>query len=214
MEVAKRVFQGIYRDIWERRPLKMEKLESDKTALIIMDMVNGFVKEGELSNPLAEEIIPPIISLMRRCKEKQIPVIAFADTHPEDSPEFQSYPKHCVKDTEETEIVEEIKAEDGYTLIPKNSTNGMLEEAFQRFIDSNPQITNFIVTGVCTDICVMQFSMTLKAWFNKENRASRVIIPLDSVETFDYRAHQITLVNTMAIYFMEEAGMEIVGSII
>lgn len=209
METAKRVFQGIYADIWDRKPLKMESFEKGKSALIIIDMVNGFVRGGKMKNPLAEELVTPIVQLMRECKKREIPVLAFADCHPNDSPEFDIYEKHCVEGSEQVEVLNEIKAEGGYRLIKKNSTNGFLEEEFQEWLKANHEIDQFIVVGVCTDICVLQFSLTLKAWFNKTCRKSRIAIPLECVETYDYRAHQITLINTMAVYFMEQGGMEI-----
>jgi len=45
--------------------------------------------------------------------------IAFADCHTDESPEFDAYPKHCMKGTAESEIVDEIKNIGGYTLIEK-----------------------------------------------------------------------------------------------
>ncbi|MBQ1302306.1 MAG: isochorismatase family protein, partial [Firmicutes bacterium] len=93
--------------------------------------------------------------------------------------------------------------------IPKSSTNGFLEEAFQQWLADHPGITDFVVAGVCTDICVMQFCLTAKAWFNKNGIKSRIILPLNVVETYEKGGHQITLTNTMAVYFMEESGAEV-----
>ena len=36
-----------------------------------------------------------------------------------------------------------------------------------------------------------------------------MILPLNAVETYDKGGHQITLTNTMAVYFMEESGAEV-----
>ncbi len=209
MEKAKQTFQGIYGMMWEKPYIRKASIKTDNTALIIIDMVNGFVREGALKNELAEEIITPITEMMDFSKENGLPVIAFADNHDKNSPEFDVYPVHCVKGTSECEVIDEIKAKGGYKLIKKSSTNPVLEEEFIQWLDENPQITDFIVTGVCTDICVMQFCLTIKALFNKRGIKSRVILPLNMVETYEYRAHQITLVNTMAVYFIEESGAEV-----
>lgn len=213
MEKAKQVFQGIYGMMWEKPAIKRSSIEKENTALIIIDMVNGFVREGAMKNELAEDIIEPITELMEFCKANDIPIVAFADCHDEDSPEFERYGRHCVKGSSEVEIVDEIKAVGGYKLINKNSTNGFLEEEFQQWLKENPQITDFIITGVCTDICVMQFCLTLKAWFDKNGKKSRTILPLNMVETYEFRGHQITLVNTMAVYFIEESGTEICSNL-
>lgn len=209
MEKAKGTLQGIYGMMWEKPRIRKASIKMENTALIIVDMINGFVREGAMKNELAEEIISPIIEMMDFSKKNGLPIVCFADTHEENSPEFDLFPRHCIKGSSECEVVDEIKAKGGYTLIPKASTNGVLEEEFLKWLDENPRITDFIVTGVCTDICVMQFCLTIKALFNKRGIKSRVILPLNMVETYDYRAHQITLVNTMAVYFIEESGAEI-----
>lgn len=209
MQKAKGVFQSIYKGLWEKAPVSLDSFEKGRTALVIVDMVNGFVREGKMRNPLAEDLIGPIVELMQECKKRDIPIVAFADCHQEDSPEFDIYEKHCVQGSGQVEIVSEIEKEGGYELICKNSTNAFLEEAFQDWMKAHPEIDSFIVTGVCTDICVMQFCLTLKAGFNRENRRSRILVPLDCVETYDFRMHNITLTNTMAIFFMEQSGMEV-----
>ncbi len=209
MQKAKNVFQSIYKGLWQKMPVELDSFEKGKTALVIMDMVNGFVREGKMRNPLAEDLIEPIVGLMRECKKRGFPILAFGDMHQEDSPEFSVYEKHCVQESSQTEVVSEIRREGGYELIHKNSTNGFLEEAFQEWMKAHSDIDSFIVVGVCTDICVMQFCLTLKAWFNKQDKASRILVPLDGVETYDVRMHNITLTNTMAAYFMEESGIEV-----
>lgn len=193
--------------------IRLEDLESETTALVIIDMINGFVREGPLMSGRVEAIIPEIVELSKKCDKLRIKKIAFADNHTDASPEFGSYPRHCIKGTSESEIVDEIKEAGGYVLIPKNSTNGFLEEAFQDWLDNNSQTDTFIVTGCCTDICVQQFAITLKTWFNKNNRKSRVIVPVNAVETYDLGLHNAGLANAMALYNMLINGVEIVKEV-
>lgn len=209
MEKAKQTFQGIYGMMWDKPALRFTELDQSKTALVVIDMVNGFVREGAMKNELAEEIIEPITSYMKKFNEKNMPVIAFGDCHKKDSPEFRSYPVHCLEGSSQAELIDEIKEVGGYKYIAKSSTNGVLEEEFQEWLKENPQITDFVVTGVCTDICVMQFCLTLKAYLDKNNVKSRIILPLNAIETYEKGGHQITLTNTMGIYFMEQNGAEV-----
>ena len=113
----------------------------------------------------------------------------------------------------EGEIVDEIKEVGGYTLIPKNSTNGFLEEEFQKWFEQNHKIDTFIVTGDCTDICVQQFAIALKTWFNMQNKKARVIVPVDAVETYDFGTHNGDLMNAMALYNMMINGVEVVAGV-
>ena len=58
-------------DILNTAPsLMLQSLESSNTAIIIVDMVNGFVKEGPMSSPRIQTIIPAIRELMTQAKEK------------------------------------------------------------------------------------------------------------------------------------------------
>lgn len=193
--------------------IKLENLKGDQTALIIVDMINGFAREGALQSKRVEELIPEIVKLSKECERLGIQKLAFADCHTDASPEFGAYPKHCMAGTSEAQVVDEIKEVGGYKLIEKNSTNGFHEEEFKNWLDENPQITNFIVTGDCTDICVQQFAITLKTWFNKQNKNYRVIVPVNAVDTYDLGVHNGDLVNVMALYNMIINGVEVVKEI-
>lgn len=193
--------------------IELADLKREQTALLIVDMINGFTREGALKSNRAEELIPEIVKLSKRCDDLGVQKLAFADCHTEASPEFSSYPKHCMAGTRESDVVDEIKEVGGYKLIEKNSTNGFHEEEFKKWLFENPQITNFIVTGVCTDICVQQFAITLKTWFNMQNKSYRVIVPMNAVDTYDLGVHNADLVNVMALYNMIINGVEVVKEI-
>ncbi len=193
--------------------LSIQSFEADQTALIIVDMINGFVKEGPMSSPRIQAIIPPIQDLMVCSKEKGLQMLAFADSHDEASIEFISYPPHCLAGTSESEIVDELKEVGGYNLILKGSTNGFLEPAFHEWLTNHPSIQNFIVVGDCTDICVEQFVLTLKTYFTTLNRPSRIIVPTGCVETYDFGVHAGDFMNIIALYKMHMNGIEIVREI-
>jgi len=193
--------------------LELESIVNQKTALLMVDMVNGFAKEGALQTDRVRGLIPEIARLSMRCNELGIIKLAFADAHQEDSPEFIVYPAHCRQGTLEAEVVSELQEVGGYTLIEKNSTNGFLEAKFQSWLQENSAVKNFIVTGDCTDLCVQQFALTLKAWFNLHNQKVRVILPINAVETYDFDLHDGDLMNLMALYNMSVNGIEIVQRI-
>ena len=170
----------------------------------------GSAREGALKSSRVEEIIPAITELSKLCDKSGIVKLAFADCHATESPEFEAYPTHCLLGTNEVEIVDEIKEIGGYKLIPKNSTNGFHEEEFKKWLQENPQISNFIITGDCTDICIQQFAITLKTWFNKLNQKARVIVPINAVGTYDLGLHNANLMDLMALYNMTINGVEVI----
>ena len=193
--------------------IRLKDLQGKRTALVIVDMVNGFAREGALKSPRVEGLIPEIAKLSKVCDELQIAKLAFADCHTKVSPEFEAYPAHCMCGTSEGEMVDELKEIGGYTLIPKNSTNGFLEEEFQKWLKENEHINTFIVTGDCTDICIQQFAVTIKTWFNMQNKKARVIVPVSAVETYDLGLHDGDLMHVTALYNMMINGIEVVAGV-
>lgn len=193
--------------------LQLKTLDGQRTAMIIVDMINGFARQGALMSHRVEALIPYITELSKRCDTLNITKLAFADSHTAASPEFEAYPEHCIADTYEAEVVKEIKEIGGYTLISKNSSNGFLEEEFQGWISSNEHIDTYIITGDCTDICVQQLAITLKTWFNKNNKKARIIVPQNAVDTYELGTHNGDLMNVMALYNMIINGVEVVKAI-
>src|SRR3989338_7080089 len=77
-----------------------------KTALISVDMVVGFCHKGALASPKIASIIPDLISLFTKLHDVGIGYfLLFQDTHDSQTPEFSSYPPHCIKGTEEAETI-------------------------------------------------------------------------------------------------------------
>ncbi len=193
--------------------IQLKDLQGKQTALVIVDMINGFAREGALKSPRVEALIPNIAELFKTCDELKITKLAFADCHTTASPEFDAYPAHCMIGTSEGEMVDELRKLGGYTLIPKNSTNGFQEKAFQQWLKENDHINTFIITGDCTDICVQQFAVTLKTWFNMQNKKVRIIVPINTVDTYDLELHNGDLMNVMALYNMMINGIEVVQGV-
>lgn len=205
-----RIVKHIYE---EKRGISYSELVPHKTALVVIDMVNGFTREGILMSPRVEALIPEIANIMTNCKDLGIQTVAFADSHSEKSPEFAVYGGHCKEGTSEAELVAELQAIGGYFLIKKNSANGFLEPKFQAWLSTNPQVTDFVVIGDCTDICILQFCLTLKAYFNMLNRESRIVVPINAVDTFDFDLHQAELTHVMALYNLSLNGIEVVADL-
>lgn len=195
-------------------PMGYDNLVLDRTALVVIDMVNGFINEGLLMSPRVATIVPEVVNIMTHCKGIGIPIVTFVDSHPENCPEFAVYGVHCLEGSIESEMLDELKAIGGdYTLIKKSSTNGFLEPKFQQWLLSHPGVTDYVVIGDCTDICILQFCLTLKAYFNKLNRGSQIVVPINAVDTFDFNLHHGDLSHIMALYNMAQNGIQIVSGL-
>lgn len=210
---AVQTLASIYDELSQAPVINWTTLPRERTAVIILDMINGFAKEGALASPRVEAVIAENARLLSEAKERGLLAVAFADEHTEVSPEFGSFPIHCLKDTLESQVVEELAAVGGYVRIGKNSTNGFLEPALAQWLAEHGAVDHFILIGDCTDICVLQMAQALKAWFNRQDRISRLIVPMSAVETYTLGAHDGELMNVMALCMMATSGIEIVGRI-
>ncbi len=194
-------------------PTNAVTLQDGATALVIVDMVNGFLTEGVLSSPRSASVLPECEKLLAFAKENALPTVAFADCHDADCIEFQSFPPHCIRGTSESEIAPSLAKIGGYLKIEKNSTNGAITPEFQIFLAKNTNIKRIIVCGVCTDICVMQFCLTLKTLFNQADRPMEVLVPVNAVETYDAPNHNAELCGKMALQLMQQAGITLTSRI-
>lgn len=194
--------------------LFLTTLNQSKTALIVIDMINGFVKKGALSSERILKINDKIALLCKACDFLDIKTIAFADCHNDNSVEFDSYPPHCINGSDECKITDEIMCAGKIDVINKNSTNAFIEHDFANWLTNNQEIDTFIVTGCCTDICVLQFVLTLKTYFTKENKRCRIIVPKSMVETYDSPTHDGDLCNIFSLYNMKLNGIEVVKELL
>ena len=195
------------------------------TALVIVDMVNGFLTEGVLSSPRSASVLPECERLLTFAMGYGLPTVAFADCHEPDCIEFASFPPHCLRGTSESKIATSLRKiggdlnpqrnwDNSYYLIEQNSTNGAITPEFQAWLAKNTGIRRIVVCGVCTDICVMQFCLTLKTLCNQANRPMEVIVPRNAVETYDAPGHDADYCSAAALMLMQQAGITVTDTVI
>ena len=206
----------IYDDISSSPVINLSSLDIEKTKLCIVDVINGFIKCGPLSDESISQIIPEINLLSKVASEKGMEIISFYDNHDENSPEFESFPPHCLEGTEEASVVDELgwlEAYEKYKCLPKKSTNAFFEDDIKALTSDDGKTDTFIVVGDCTDICVLQFALALKVNANANGKRVRVIVPVDCVDTYDAPMHNKNLMNLMSLRIMKNSGIEIVRKI-
>lgn len=175
-----------------------------KRLVFVVDMVNGFVKFGAMADCKIAEIIPNIIEKIKSCDD----VHFLCDNHDANDLELSfGYPLHCLENSDESKIVEELKIFANHKNVTfKKSTNAFfkLDKKILDYFDE------FIITGCCTDICVLQFALTLKAYLNEFNINKRVIVPANCVETFNAPTHNREYYNEIALNLIKNAGAEVI----
>lgn len=203
------------------------KNQPGNVAVISVDVINGFCYEGPLASPRVASIVEPIASLFQTSYDAGVRhFILTQDTHPEDAMEFASYPPHCIRGTSESETVETFKNLpffDLFQVMPKNSINSAFNTDLETWLDVHPQVDTFITVGDCTDLCTYQLAMHLKLRANAQNQKSRIILPVDCVDTYDLPVevaqqigaipHADDLLHYIFLYHMMLNGVEVVANI-
>ncbi len=154
-----------------------------QTGLVIVDEVNGFctVGAGNLAPPAPDQqvsrMVEETVRLARRFAEQKRPILAFLDTHEPGKPE-PPYPPHCERGTGEENLVPELAWLEqcgAATLIRKDCINGFvggIEASYlggghgqfhNKVVDwiNGHRLDTVLTAGICTDICVMDFVLTL-----------------------------------------------------
>lgn len=141
--------------------------KNDKTAVIVIDMQEDFVRPGaELAVVGGMDIIPNIDKLLKLARAKGMPIIYTQEMHRPDRSDFgiEGYfePLHCVEGTKGVEILEELKPQDGDFIVKsKRRYDAMLGTEMDLLL-RNLGVKNLIFTGVCTDICVINTIYTCR----------------------------------------------------
>lgn len=178
-----------------------------KKLLVIIDMVNGFVKEGNLADEKINKITPSIISLIKEFISEGEPIITFRDSHSIDDPEMKDYPVHCLKGTYESLLIDElVPYKDHFIDIEKNTTNGFETNTFKNYIKNN-YFDEIIVTGCCTDICVETFSSSLQKYIVNKKLETKIIVIENCVYTFDSNTHNAITCHKESLERLKDLGI-------
>lgn len=203
--------------------------DADSVALFAVDVTSGFCSEGPLASDRVARIAEPISRLFQRGYDHGVRHFLLPqDTHSEDALEFASFPPHCVRGTDEPLTVPEVSElpfADLFQVIEKNSISSSIGTGLDAWLDSHPEVTTFLVTGDCTDICVYQLAMHLRLRANAHHLEDvRVILPVDGIDTFDLPVdvareigampHHGDLLHLVFLYSMAQNGIEIVSEVI
>ena len=191
----------------------IKNLRIYKKCLIIVDMVNGFVREGVLHDSSIARVIPRQIELIKEYNDEEELVIFIKDTHDENAVEFKRFgdTKHCVEGTTEANLVDELlpyEKLDNTFSIEKNSTSFMESPKFRLLMEELVNVKQFDIAGCCTDICDFNGSMGLANYCDEWNRDVTIYLHQDAVATYaEYSRREYV---NAAYLLMEQQGIKLV----
>ena len=173
-----------------KRKQSSMKLNKTSTAILVVDMLNDFLKPGgKMVLEGGGVLIPPMRRLLTQARKAGLPVVYVNDSHRpglREDREFKKRSEHCIEDTWGAAVIDEIK--------PKKKDFVVLKHRFSGFYDTDLDLTlkdlcidTVIVMGVVTNICVR--STIHDAFF----KGYKVLVPRDCVMATGEREQESSL---------------------
>ena len=134
-----------------------------QSALIVVDIQNDFLPGGALPVPEGDKVILPMNNYIKIFSERNLPIIATRDWHPENHVSFKSrgglWPPHCIKNTWGAEFPKNLRLPPDTIIISKAFIEN--EEAYSGFQGTNldkvlkeMNINRLFIGGLATEYCV------------------------------------------------------------
>lgn len=161
------------------------RVDPARTALVVVDMQNDFVKPGgALVVPTAAATIPAIQRLLGFAREQRMRVFFTQDTHREGDPEFPIWGRHVLHGTWGWQIVDELRPRPEERVIEKLRYDGFFGTPLDHELRLAGQEA-VIVCGTVANICVLHTAGSAAL------HGYRVILPVDAISAlvpFDLHA--------------------------
>ncbi|CAN5666669.1 nicotinamidase [soil metagenome] len=155
------------------------RLDPSKTALILVDMQNDFVKEGgSLVVPDAEGTIPDIRKVLDMARDAGMKVVFTQDTHTDGDPEWDIWPEHAREGSWGWQIVDELQPHDDELVIRKVRYDAFYGTHLDHFLRLW-NIDTLVICGTVANICVHYTAASAALrWYD-------IVIPRDATSALD-----------------------------
>ncbi len=121
-------------------------------ALLIIDMINDFVY-GKFASPSAFSLIPNIKKLIRKAREKGVPIFFLTDSHFPDDPEISLWGPHAMRGEEGSQVIKDLEV-DGAYVVEKTAYDAFFNTPLDVLLKAK-KVDTVVLAGIATDICVM-----------------------------------------------------------
>jgi len=175
-----------------------------KTALVVVDMQNDFVKRGgSLLVPDAEATVPAIGRLLKLARLNGIRVVYSQDTHRRGDPEWDIWPEHCREGSWGWEIVDEVAPGVEDTVLRKARFDVFYGTPFDHLLRLWG-VSTLVICGTVANIGVLCTAASAAL------RRYSVVLPRDAIsalEPFDFEASMRQTVFVFAGRLTTAAGV-------
>ncbi|WP_312910632.1 cysteine hydrolase family protein [Natronosalvus caseinilyticus] len=137
-------------------------LEPDTTAVVVVDMQNGFCHpDGSLYAPGSESVIEPITILVERARETGSRIVYTRDVHPPEQfegnhyyDEFDRWGEHVLEGSWEAELVDELDVHDEDLVVEKHTYDAFHQTQLDGWLSARG-ISDLVICGTLANVCVL-----------------------------------------------------------
>src|SRR2546421_7534265 len=184
---------------------------SNKRALIVVDVQNDFCPGGALAVAQGDEVVAPLNKLIEEFLKRGEPVYKTRDWHPEKTKHFAAYggtwPIHCVQNSHGAEFHPDLLDDPRITIISKgfderaDGYSGFDGTQLAQLLHDEG-VEEVLVGGLATDYCVKQTVL------DGVHEGFKVKALADAMRAVNVQPDD----GEKAVEEMREAGAEIVGN--
>jgi nicotinamidase-related amidase len=135
---------------------------ADGTALVVVDMQNGFCKpDGSLYAPGSEAVIDPVASLVDRAHDAGVRVVFTRDVHPPEQfdgahyyDEFERWGEHVLEGSWEAELVEELDVGEDDHVVEKHTYDAFHGTELDGWLSAHA-VEDLVICGTLANVCVL-----------------------------------------------------------
>lgn len=193
------------------------------TAVIGVDLIEGFCRNGPLASPRISALLSPTVKFLRDCHQQGIKDFFFpSDAHQADSPEFEAFPPHCIQGTTESQLALELRSLEFSHLferVDKRSVASLTETPLGARLRGK-ELRTLICIGDCTDLCLYHLATGLRFLANSAGLAWNIVVPANLVATYDLPVdiaeeigampHPGDIMHDLFLYHLELNGVKVI----
>ena len=190
-----------------------------RTAVLVVDMVAGFVGTGPLASGQVAAVVPAVARIAEQAVADGAPVWLIEDCHDPGAAEFRNFPPHCLAGTAQAATIPELQpllSRPGVRRLRKNCLSVLAQQdLLADLVDLG--VRTAVVVGDCTDLCVYHTAVPLALAAQGRGVPLDVVVPAAAVATYHQPAgpswHPADLFHRLFLYHMALVGVRVVADL-
>jgi len=138
------------------------QLDADSTAVVVVDMQNGFChSDGALYAPGSEDAIEPVGEVVDAARDAGASVVWTRDVHPPEQfddvhyyDEFERWGEHVLEGSWEAEIVDGLEPREDDLVVVKHTYDAFHETQLEGWLEAHG-IDDLVICGTLANVCVL-----------------------------------------------------------